>query len=280
MTLLTEVREVLVDMDIDGEAEPATSLRDELGMDSQEIVHLLSSLARGRGVDLPDGSNRVGSIRSIQDVVELLAAALDRPATPEQTGTVAAPRAIETIDDAPTLAYRCRTSAVIRRPKAVVYQALHDMAAWPTHLPHVLEIDVRYDDGQYQEFHMAVDSPTGMLRVRSIRNCQPDLIEWFQPEPPHFLAHHGGTWRFQDTPEGFCEITATHAWNLEPTVASTTFPPTPQRSTADAVTEMLLDHANLAISTWRAVLEGATGQPATLGTSDAPAVRSAQPVGG
>lgn len=170
---------------------------------------------------------------------------------------------VKTIDDVPTLAHRCRTSAVIARPLEVVYQALYDMRAWPQHLPHVQEIEVRYDDGQYQEFLMAVQSDERYLRVRSVRNCQENLIEWFQPEPPDFLAHHGGTWRFRSLPDGSTEITATHAWNLDADIAPRAFMPTASRTTEQQVYDLLLGHAELAIGTWRRVLEAAT--PATSG---------------
>jgi polyketide cyclase/dehydrase/lipid transport protein len=161
-----------------------------------------------------------------------------------------------TVTDAgPSLDHSCTEVVVINRNKPDVYRALHDVREWPRHLPHVLEIDVRYDDGRYQEFFMTVSSADPRLRVRSVRNCRTDLIEFFQPEPPVFLRHHAGSWRLRSLPDGACEVVATHAWTLAPREAAASFPDTPAATTAQRVRGLLAEHSRLALTTWRRVLE-------------------------
>lgn len=260
--LLEEVRSVLIEMDIEDQADLDSALRDDLGMDSREMVHLLATLERRLGLTIPERSTRMPGLRDVRDVLNLLI-----EAESSQAG-------IYTIDDAPTLAHRCRSSQVIQAPPEMVYRALHEVQAWPIHLPHVLEIVIRHDDGQYQEFVMAVDSPKGQLRVRSVRNCVPGLIEWFQPEPPDFLLHHGGTWRFHARPDGTTELEATHAWNLDKDEATRLFPAETGKDTAEQVHELLLEHSRLAIETWRTVLEGAALQSAGAATGAEGQVRA------
>lgn len=141
-------------------------------------------------------------------------------------------------------------------PKAAIYSALHDVRCWPQHLPHVLVIDVRYDDGRYQEFDMTVASEPENIRVRSIRNCRPDVIEWFQPQPPVFLRHHAGEWRFFDAGDDRCEVVVAHAWNLEPGNAARVFPPDGGRSTEKQVAAMLAGHSRQTLDSWQAALQG------------------------
>jgi hypothetical protein len=152
-----------------------------------------------------------------------------------------------------------RTTQRARFPVAStdVVRRLHDVAEWPAYLPHVLEIDLRYDDGRYQEFIMVVASETGgdPLRVRSIRNCREREIEFFQPEPPPFLLHHAGVWRFFALDDG-CEVEVTHVWNLRDDVAGAMFPPTPDASTEEQVRTLLAGHSRLTLQSWQRVLGG------------------------
>jgi aromatase len=144
----------------------------------------------------------------------------------------------------------------IAAPAEAVVARLYAVADWPTFLPHVLDIDVRYDDGQYQEFIMVVASETGgePLRVRSIRNCRAREIEFFQPEPPVFLRNHGGRWTFLESGTG-CLVEVTHVWNLKDDVATAQFPATPDASTEQQVASLLAGHSRLTLGAWKRVLE-------------------------
>ena len=115
-----------------------------------------------------------------------------------------------------------------------------------------------YDDGQYQEFWMTVKSEQdgSPLTVRSVRNCTPGTIEFFQPEPPAFLRHHGGIWRFKELGEA-TEVQITHVWNLHPERAAEIFPPNEEGSTEERVTKTLAGHSRITLQTWQSILEEA-----------------------
>ncbi|GHC88109.1 SRPBCC family protein [Streptomyces flavofungini] len=164
--------------------------------------------------------------------------------------------AVLTIDSAEGFAHRCTESIVIERDVDTVYAALHRMGAWPEYLPHVTAIDVQYNDGQYQEFYMTVDSEGMVLKVRSIRNCQDRKIEFFQPEPPPYLVHHGGVWRFEAEGPQRCRVTVTHVWNLRDAEAAEVYPPGGGKSSAQQVCDVLASHSRLALQTWQSVLTG------------------------
>lgn len=160
------------------------------------------------------------------------------------------------MDAAKVTSFHIEEKRTFNAPKAAIYAALHDVRRWPERLPHVLAIDIRYDDGTYQEFDMTVASQPENIRVRSIRNCRPDVIEWFQPEPPIFLRHHAGEWRFFEAGGGRCEVVVSHAWNLEPDNAARVFPPNGECSTEQQVAAMLAEHSRQTLDSWQAVLQG------------------------
>lgn len=179
-------------------------------------------------------------------------------ATTAAAATAASEAARMTIDTSPAFAHRCVRTAVIPAARDRVYQALFEVRAWQDLLPHVQRIEVRYDDGQYQEFMMTVRSDTDgePLTVRSVRNCRVEDIEFFQPVPPRFLRHHGGIWRF--FPEGpeATRVEVTHVWNLLPDVAAEVFPPGENGSTEQQVEQMLGNHSELTLQGWQRVLSG------------------------
>jgi ribosome-associated toxin RatA of RatAB toxin-antitoxin module len=149
------------------------------------------------------------------------------------------------IDESGCFTHRTVHTALIAAPLPDVVRRLRDIRDWPRHLPHVLDIDVRYDDGRYQEFVMVVasDASGEPLRIRLIRNCHDREIEFFQPEPPAFLDHHGGRWRFREE-DGGCRVAITLVWNLREDVVGTT---------AEQVAPRLARHARLTLEAWQRV---------------------------
>ena len=155
-----------------------------------------------------------------------------------------------------SFAYQCTEEVLIHCPPERAYEALHRIAEWPRHLPHVRGIEVLYDDGTYQEFMMTVDSNGRPINVRSVRRCEPHRsIGFFQPECPAFLRHHGGSWEFQPVEPDRCKVITQHRWNLNPGVAQEMFPPTADATTEERVASLLQEHARLALTTWKQVLE-------------------------
>lgn len=170
--------------------------------------------------------------------------------------TTIAPTTPVSIDTSPAFEHRCVETATFAVGPDRAYAALHDLTQWERLLPHILRIDIAYDDGQYQEFHMTVESETGgdPLTVRSVRNCTPGTIEFFQPKPPVFLRHHGGIWRFADRGDGSTEVTITHVWNLYPERAAETFPSDAEGSTEEKVERTLAGHSRITLGTWQRIL--------------------------
>lgn len=152
----------------------------------------------------------------------------------------------------------------IGAPRAAVYAALFDMGRWADRLVHVTAIDVDYDDGRNQEFHMTVESGDDItLIVRSVRCCHDGVIDFFQPVPPPYLAHHGGTWRFTDNGDGTTHVEVTHVWNLGP-AAGDWYPDGPAGSTAEQIRHVLAEHSRLALARWRDLFAGTAADGASL----------------
>lgn len=246
--------DVLISLEIDVTAVTTRSrLRDDLGMDSAEIIDMICGCEDAYGVAIPDDGTLLDALLRVGHVLDLVRASGGILA--EDLGAAHDASLVTAMDQAPGFADRCVQTITIQAPLAVVYAALFDVAAWPQHLPHVHAIDLSYDDGQYQEFRMSVASGNEqMLHVRSVRNCRPGVIEFFQPEPPPYLQHHGGVWRFTATSTTSTRVEVTHVWNLGDRLAEF-FPERAGRSGTDQVREVLAHHSNLALSRWKTVLE-------------------------
>lgn len=215
-------------------------LGQHLGMDSQELVSLTCELESHFGV--PVSENEIRQNMTVSEIVTLMAGKL----TCQQTETSWSPAAREG---------GLTEQIVVNAPVPDVYQRLLRVQDWPLLLPHVDRIDVIYDDGRYQEFYMTVrsaDSTT--LSVRSIRRCSEAEILFFQPEPPTYLARHSGGWKFEPTGLQQCLVSTHHEWTLHDTAAAV-FPETDQATTAARVERVLRDHARLALSSWKSIIE-------------------------
>lgn len=136
-----------------------------------------------------------------------------------------------------------------------LYNALYQMRDWPKYLPHVKKIDVIFDDGQYQEFWMRVDSPKGELNVLSMRNCKNNKIIFYQPRPPDFLLHHAGCWNFIPLDNNKCRLKTFHTWDINQNVAAGLFPSKDYINTEKQIEILLKDHAKFTIESWKKVFE-------------------------
>ena len=212
----------------------------DLGIDSQELVSLVCELESQYPV--PFGGHEVHQGMTVADVAALVARKLAaRDVDQAAVATSATGSLVEDI--------------VIHAPWSAVYERLHRVAAWPLLLPHVVSIDVIYDDGRYQEFNMTVRSADdSRLRVRSIRRCGDRDIRFFQPEPPPYLASHGGGWTFEPIGDAQCAVTTWHQWVLSD-AAGAAFPDTGDDTTAARITRVLREHARLALTSWKAIVE-------------------------
>jgi acyl carrier protein len=149
---------------------------------------------------------------------------------------------------------RTESSLEMNCPAEMAYKAIYEMERWSEKLPHVKRIQTLYNDGTFQEFLMDVASDMELIQVRSIRRCTKDGILFFQSRPPKFLKHHSGGWTFHEKSKG-CEVRTWHQWNLELSKAREMFPPKEGLTTQDRVANTLRAHAELALKTWKAILE-------------------------
>lgn len=212
----------------------------DVGMDSQEIVELVLLIENAYDIHLPDRLlSKASTLRDTVGHIERLLAERRGPAP-----------------TLPGFDHRCEARAVILRPRVDVYRALHRLEDWTRHLPHVVGLDVLYDDGRYQEFKMRVASKTGVLEVRSIRDCDGvSSIDFFQPEPPPYLLHHAGGWRFSELGDGeHTEVLTFHEWRLRDEVARAQLDPS-KGPYEEQVKAILLEHAKAALDNWKRVLE-------------------------
>jgi acyl carrier protein len=236
-----DILPVFEQMYIETEGLTADSyLSSNLGMDSQEVIELVVALEAKYKIQLPTGI--FSRDLSIQEIIDLLQKQIDSnnsEATTQQN-----------------FEFYCEAQTLIERDVDTVYEALHHMEHWAELLPHVTEIEVLYDDGKYQEFLMTVASDPGIIKVRSIRNCDRDnkQITFFQPEPPRFLKHHTGGWKFIETKEGQCKVVTYHQWNLKADVAAEVFQHKGNEP-VEHVKALLLEHAQFALSNWKRILE-------------------------
>jgi acyl carrier protein len=206
-----------------------------IGFDSQELVELSCMMEKHFKVNLP--RKFLCKDNTIADI----AASLEKLKE-------------ASMHDCPFEGH-CEATLVIACPVEKAYQAIYQMEKWPENLPHVKRIETLYNDGVYQEFLMDVHSDSGLIKVRSIRRCTSnDSITFFQPNPPAFLKHHCGGWKF--IPFGNeCKVTTWHQWNLHPSKATEIFPSQDGKTTKQRVENTLLSHAELALQTWKKVLE-------------------------
>ncbi|WP_223642373.1 hypothetical protein [Corallococcus sp. EGB] len=68
------------------------------------------------------------------------------------------------------------------------------LESWPTVAPHVLKIDMLYEDAQVQVLRMTVQSRGRTDVFKTVRILQGNAIFYYQPEPPPFLRRHYGWW--------------------------------------------------------------------------------------
>jgi acyl carrier protein len=226
--ILQELIALLRELDIEG-ASPGKVLEDDLGMDSQERLCLSEDIEQRFAVTFGDGE--LGG----EQTVAALAALISRKQLPLPVATAFDGALVEDI--------------VIAAPRGAVWQGLFDVAAWPRKLPHVVAIDINYDDGRYQEFTMDVDGADGRrISVRSVRRCAGDRITFFQPKPPVFLRHHCGEWFFRELDDGLTHLTTMHRWTLADGISA---------AEGTRIAGLLREHARLALDTWKGILETA-----------------------
>lgn len=128
---------------------------------------------------------------------------------------------------------------VLSAPIEAVFKLLQRVGDWPGLLPHCDAVDVRYDDGQDQEFVMVVEVRGKKEHIRSVRRCTPNSsIVYFQPEPPPALRRHSGEWLLEPTGGGV-RVVSRHSVELRPEGMKAAFGDIGPREALARVTEAI-----------------------------------------
>jgi aromatase len=110
---------------------------------------------------------------------------------------------------------------VMEAKQGAIYSLLRDAQNWPNLLPHCKHVEVLYDDGENQEFVMAVDVRGEVEKIRSIRKCLDHRsIQYFQPAPPPVLKQHSGEWILKPEKSG-TRVVSKHSIRLNPDMIPT-----------------------------------------------------------
>jgi len=196
------------------------TLRNDLGLDSQEMVSLVDiaqSLASSR--DPVDE----GAFETVQDVVSYLAIN----------------RASWLPTDVP---FVLQGATVINQSLETVFGYIANYRVWPEILDHVTKVETDYDDGKHQSFKMHIEE-LGTKRnyyVQSWRYVNYDslIVDFSQPKPPKGFAVHKGGWRFRVLGSDRTELISYHGFSLE------------EGADADGSLELIRKHIHAALKTW------------------------------
>ncbi len=183
--------------DIDEIVPEDADLRDEFGLDSQEIVELASTVD-----EICIGAEGLGNmeIYTAGDVLAYLEEHLN-------------------IWLGDTEQMVMQGSIVISKPVDTVFGYIADCEAWPKHLNHVTAIDDLQRDGKAETFRMSIRELTDgrEYSVDSSRTVDRELheIDFVQPRPPEGFLHHAGGWRFVPLAGDWTRLVSFHKFTLK-----------------------------------------------------------------
>lgn len=196
------------------------TLRDDLGLDSQEVVSLIEIVSSLIISDTPIDDE---DFKTVSDLVSYLAS----------NRTTWLPTETD---------YVMQDSVVIEQDINTVFGYIANYEKWPEVLDHVAKIETDYNDHKFQSFKMHIDELGSNERyfVQSWRyvNKERLIIDFSQPLPPkHFLIHQGG-WRFKSIAPNKTELISYHGFSL--------------KEGADIETAFILirKHIQAALKTW------------------------------
>lgn len=176
--------------------KPDDELRDNLGLDSQELVSLAVSLSSLATNSAPMNE---ADVRTVADLVEY----------------VAINRDVWLPTDVP---YVLQGSTTINQNLEWVQSCIAEYRKWPGILAHVTKIEPEYDDGRFQTFKMHIEELNTKEHyfVQSWRymNLDAGIIDFTQPKPPVGFKVHKGGWRFKAQDSNKTELISYHGFDL------------------------------------------------------------------
>ncbi len=95
-------------------------------------------------------------------------------------------------------------------------EALWRIERWPDIAPHVLGIDLAYEDANVQVLFMTVRSRGEAERFKSVRIRQSGTLLFWQPDPPPFLRRHSGSWQVRPGQQGGAVVVSRHEIEIDP----------------------------------------------------------------
>lgn len=172
------------------------------------------------------------------------------------------------VEGGSTASLSCTTSHDLPFAPDEVYCVLANVAAWPDMLPHCEDLRVVYDDAQYQEFCMRVQTSRGTENFRSIRRCdaQSLTISYFQPEPPAVLRTHHGSWQVRSVPGG-ARVIAHHSVLFDEGACVAAFGDSDAALHKRRIKELLNRNSAATIAACEAWLQGAALCKASVGVA-------------
>ncbi|PMP42494.1 SRPBCC family protein [Vibrio splendidus] len=195
------------------------TLRDGLGLDSQEVISLIEIVSSL----IVSGDQSEDDFDTVCDLVCYLASK----------------RASWLPDNVP---YVLQGSVVIDKDVDTVFEYISDYRSWPDVLNHVTKIEPEYDDGKFQDFKMHIEelgtNQNYFVRSNRYVNKENLIIDFTQPLPPKGFKVHFGGWRFRSVDEKRTELISYHGFSLE------------DKADIEESISLIRKHIQAALNTW------------------------------
>ena len=196
------------------------SLRDGIGLDSQEVVSLVEIVS---SLILVDDRPDENDFETVYDLVCYLAANR-APWLPAE------------------LPYIHQGSIVIEQDIDTVFDYISKYQKWPEVLSHVTKIETDYDDNKMQSFKMHIEELGSKqnYHVQSWRyvNKERGIIDFSQPLPPKGFTTHQGGWRFRALDTQRTQLISYHGFSLQ------------EGADIEAAFVLIRKHIQAALNTW------------------------------
>lgn len=173
------------------------TLRDDLGLDSQEVISLIEIVS---SLISSGESFEEDNFKKVSDLVYYLA-------------SNRAPWLPIDVD------YVFQGSITIEKDINTVFEYIANYEQWPEVLDHVEKIETEYNDNKFQSFKMHIREINSSDRyfVKSWRyiNKENLIIDFSQPLPPKNFQIHQGGWRFRAINKNRTELISYHGFSLK-----------------------------------------------------------------
>lgn len=205
---------------IDERVDMNENIRDQLGLDSQELMTLVDIVS---SLGISSSPLDEDNVKTLSDLVNYLSINRDDWLHVD-------------------VPFVLQGSTVISQDVETVFSYIQRYRDWPDILAHVTKIEPDRDDGRLQSFTMHI-TELGIKQdyfVKSWRyvNEEHRIIDFSQPLPPKGFRSHKGGWRFQALKDGSTRLISYHGFSLH------------DNAPADEAIILIRKHIHAALSTW------------------------------